>query len=80
MGAREEVLPTRYLFGYAGPMRPLQVVGGNCPECGLEVWIDCPRVSQQQYLATVHVHFSCENKKKHRSEVKRVRTKRKGAK
>lgn len=59
MGAKEESLAVRVLFGYAGQMRPLQVVGGACTVCGQPVWINLP--PPVEVRSTEYTHFSCHN-------------------
>lgn len=59
MGVKEEKLADRILFGYAGQLRPLQMVGGACTVCGREVWIDIPEPLAVR--STSHTHFSCHN-------------------
>ncbi len=66
MGSKEDRLPTRYLFGFAGQMRPLQVIGGKCVKCHEEVWID-HTPTDKQYRETLVVHHGCESKTEHRS-------------
>jgi len=59
MGVKEELLGKRVLFGYAGQLRPGQVIGGICQSCQVPVWINLPEnlaVSSTEYM-----HFSCHN-------------------
>lgn len=59
MGAKEEKLADRVLYGYAGQLRPLQLVGGACSVCALPVWIDRP--SPMTVRFTSYTHFACQN-------------------
>ncbi len=59
MGIKEDHLVKRVLFGYAGQLRPMQVVGGPCTICQTPLWIDLPE--PLEVLSTSHQHFSCHN-------------------
>jgi hypothetical protein len=59
MGIKEDGLPTRYVFGYSGQLRPLQTVAGKCEVCKEDVWIDYQKPSKE-YLKTLQVHYGCE--------------------
>lgn len=64
MGAKEENLPTRYVFGFSGQMTPVQVLAGKCKVCGTDVWITYKKPSRE-YRETVPIHHGCENQKEH---------------
>ena len=57
MGIKEENLPTRIVFGFAGQSRPEQVIGGACIACNLEVWIN-PQITKESSIMK-YLHYSC---------------------
>jgi len=59
MGAKEERLTKRILFGYAGQLRPGQVIAGVCSSCQLPVWISLPDPLAASSIE--YIHFSCHN-------------------
>jgi hypothetical protein len=66
MGTKEEGLPVRFVFGYSGQLRPMQVVAGKCEVCKEDVWVDLKKPSKE-YRETKAVHHGCEKKEEHRS-------------
>lgn len=59
MGAKEENSPQRYITGWSGQLRPMQILAGKCEVCTEDVYVDPLPINGKVYSGVVYRHHAC---------------------